>query len=70
VRSFGLVGQAQVERQNESYGTTGNPWDLACSSGASSGGSAAALAAGLIEALHGGFVPPRLDVWERLDVNA
>src|SRR5579884_2998421 len=29
------------------YGTTNNPWDLRCGPGGSSGGSAAALAAGL-----------------------
>lgn len=32
---------------NEIYGTTNNPWNLACVPGGSSGGSAAALAAGL-----------------------
>lgn len=33
---------------NEIYGTTNNPYDLNCTPGGSSGGSAAALAAGLI----------------------
>jgi amidase len=39
-----LVGWAT---QNEIYGTTSNPWDLDRSPGGSSGGAAAALAAGL-----------------------
>jgi amidase len=32
---------------NDIYGTTNNPWDLACGPGGSTGGEAAALAAGL-----------------------
>jgi amidase len=32
---------------NDIYGTTNNPWDLACAPGGSSGGEAATLAAGL-----------------------
>jgi amidase len=33
---------------NDIYGTTNNPWNLSCSPGGSSGGSAAALAAGFV----------------------
>lgn len=36
-----------LQTYNEVYGTTNNPWNLACGPGGSSGGSAAALAAGL-----------------------
>jgi amidase len=40
-----MLGDAQS--YNEIYGTTNNPWDPRCSPGGSSGGEAAALAAGL-----------------------
>jgi amidase len=40
------VGLGDFQSYNEVYGTTNNPWDVGCSPGGSSGGSAAALAAG------------------------
>jgi len=39
---------ADWQSTNPVYGRTKNPWDLGCSPGGSSGGSAAALAAGMI----------------------
>ena len=38
---------ADSQSYNDIYGTTNNPWDLACGPGGSSGGEAAVLAAGL-----------------------
>ncbi len=40
------LGLQDVQSFNEIYGTTNNPWDTNCTSGGSSGGSAAALACG------------------------
>jgi amidase len=41
------VDLADFQSYNEVYGTTGNPWDVTRTPGGSSGGAAAALAAGL-----------------------
>jgi amidase len=40
------LGLADFQTYNDIYGTTNNPWDISRSPGGSSGGSAAALAAG------------------------
>lgn len=41
---------ADVQSYNDIFGTTNNPWDLGCGPGGSSGGAAAAIAAGLTSA--------------------
>ena len=38
---------ADVQAYNEIFGTTNNPWDIACGPGGSSGGASAAVSAGL-----------------------
>ena len=40
-------GLADIQSHNPIYGTTNNPWDLTCTPGGSTGGGAAAIAAGL-----------------------
>lgn len=40
------LGLGDIQTYNEIYGVTNNPWDITCSPGGSSGGSAAAVAAG------------------------
>ncbi|MBV9014927.1 MAG: amidase, partial [Alphaproteobacteria bacterium] len=42
------LGLVDWQSYNDVYGTTNNPWDLGRSPGGSSGGGAAALAAGLV----------------------
>jgi len=47
------VAMADWQTFNPVYGTTNNPWDLSRGPGGSSGGSAAALAAGLVSLEYG-----------------
>jgi amidase len=49
VPEFGVVS----DTQNQAYGSTQNPWNLAHTPGGSSGGSAAAVASGMVPVAHG-----------------
>jgi amidase len=49
VPEFGLIS----DTQNRAYGVTANPWNTAHTCGGSSGGSAAAVASGMVPVAHG-----------------
>jgi len=49
VPEFGVVS----DTQNKAYGVTANPWNPAFTPGGSSGGSAAAVASGMVPVAHG-----------------
>jgi amidase len=49
VPEFGVVS----DTRNQAYGSTQNPWNLARTPGGSSGGSAAAVASGMVPVAHG-----------------
>ncbi len=64
-----VIGKTNVPRTladwqsyNDIYGTTNNPWDLKCTPGGSSGGSAAALAAGYVSLALGSDIGGSLRV--------
>jgi Amidase len=45
--SFDRCISLRIQWDNPLFGRTNNPWDLSCTSGGSTGGGAAAVAAGL-----------------------
>ena len=66
---FVLVGRSHTPEmaivwttESHAFGKTRNPWDTELSTGGSSGGSAAAVAAGLVPVAHGSDDPGRLKI--------